>query len=257
LHSAAIGIKLFSEGRFMSCSARLPHQRPIPAGILNSSVQAMTPTRQHAPRAWTPEQEARLAAATERVSGIVDKLGKGLDPGIVQAVAMLTDLGINLLASCEGHPHWATGGPYIDAASPKHSALSAALRLAKEDPVLSDEAQRLQTQLRRENVKEGVKMVPLLDAFYQSRTVGYEQRLTLHFYGPGITRLESGGVGFLPAVDLDGNLGSTSAFEKLDHFQREMALFSDFLVTYEPPTFASQAAPSSARSSKVVPRHCP
>lgn len=178
---------------------------------------------------WTPEQKKRLALAIGRVEGVVDGLGHRLDKGIVQAVAMLNELGINTSASCEGHVDWATGGPYIDITAKEHTEIKARLRAVKPGPAQEEEQERLRAEMKLANTLEAKKILPALNEFYKARDTSYERRIGLSFYGQGITRLESVGVAFLSAES-----DPAAKVERLKEFQSEMRDFSDFLVAYEP-----------------------
>lgn len=180
-------------------------------------------------RDWTPAQKERLASAIERVKGATDALGHGIDPGILQAVAMLNELDINTSASCEGHVDWATGGPYIDLVSKDYRAMKNESRAIEADASREEEKNVLRQKIRLANIVESKKILPVLNEFYKTRDTSYELRIGLSFYGEGITRLESVGVSFLLAQP-----DPVEKVELLKAFQAEMRDFSNFLVSYEP-----------------------
>ena len=192
--------------------------------------------------ALTPAQQQRLSRALARVEGVADGLGHRIDPGILHAVAMLNELGVNTHASCEGHVGWATGGPYIDIVSPQYLPMKHEFRALGDDPSLSDKRACLREKMKVANAVEGKKVLPILDEFYKDRQSSYGSRIGLWFYGAGITRIESVGVAFLGA-----ETDSATKEALLRAFQDEMRAFSDFLAVHEPagaPSPAVGASPS-------------
>jgi hypothetical protein len=49
----------------------------------------------------------------ERFTRVTDKLGKKIDPGILETVVAFNMLGITTLQSCEGHIGWGSPYPWI------------------------------------------------------------------------------------------------------------------------------------------------
>lgn len=60
------------------------------------------------------EREEKLALAREALAGVGDALGKGIDSGIIEHVAILNAVGFNTSGSCEGHADWGYPFPWID-----------------------------------------------------------------------------------------------------------------------------------------------
>lgn len=172
----------------------------------------------------SPVHQTRLNAALDKIGGVSDKLGLGIDPGIRTAVAMLNHHGIHTVMSCEGHENWATGGPYIDiAAAGSHDN-----RKKLEEITNREEQESFWKAMYRETTDAGKKIVPILDEFYKGRDTAFSARLILVANRDSM-RLESAGVAFL-YYETDPSVKN----KDLKLFQSEMNDFSDFLVTYEP-----------------------
>ncbi len=54
------------------------------------------------------------AETIKRLRHTVDKLGKPIDTGILETVAVINMLGIETRASCEGHLDWGLPYPWVD-----------------------------------------------------------------------------------------------------------------------------------------------
>src|SRR6266571_1101863 len=108
---------------------------------------------------------------TDKVSRITDKLGKPVDPGILETVAALNALGIPTTASCEGHVDWGTEAPWIDIASndPRTNVSIAKLfeeamqeckqgrKTAAEIETMFDEVDRARKAIKAQHIQERQK----------------------------------------------------------------------------------------------------
>ena len=168
--------------------------------------------------------QARLDQALQKIGGVTDRLGLGIDPGIRTAVAMLNQHGLHTIMSCEGHENWATGGPYIDIGA----AGSYDFRKRFEGIADKEEKESFRKAFGKETMDVGKKIVPILDDFYKGRDTAFAARLVLVAY-PDSMRLESAGVAFL-RYETDPAIKN----KDLKLFQSEMSDFSDFLIRYEP-----------------------
>lgn len=106
---------------------------------------------------------------------MTDKLGLGIDHGILNAVAMLNHHGIHTVMSCEGHEDRATGGPYIDIAA----AGSHGFQKKYEEITDKEEKKSFLKEMCKETMDLGKKIVPILDEFYKGRDTAFVARLSL------------------------------------------------------------------------------
>lgn len=166
----------------------------------------------------------------KRVGLITDKLGKGVDQGILSVVVGLNALGVCTSASCEGHARWGTGGPYVDIEAKETKArveLQKQYRAMLKQKTLSDaraiQRRKMAQRIDRYNQREIKKLFPLLSKFYARRVVGYDQRLTIRPWSWSIGRLESQGVCILPL------LVRTERLRRLKMYQAEMRNFAQFV----------------------------
>lgn len=176
------------------------------------------------------------------IDGIKDRLGKGLDEGIKETVTSLQVLGINTTQSCEGHLEWGVGAPWVEVAAPESERLSrleeqaqrtfqeaeAALEteghITDEIATKFDEAHTLRREVKRINLVEAAKVMPLLETFYQNRQdTPFDGRLTLSFLSHGSSRIESQGAAFQETAS------SEIKQQKLAEYQEEMRVFTSFL----------------------------
>lgn len=182
-------------------------------------------------------REQRWQQLVQHFERVIDRLGKPIDPGILETVVALNALHIHTTASCEGHLHWGTGAPWVDIAAPnmdeedrKAGEAMNHARAQREAGVLDEEAIRTLlekaqdrlTQVRKKHLAERQKLLGYLADFYAERLCPYDQRLIM--YGAaGRTRLESQGVGLLPL------LSEEERMEKLHAYQQEMREFTSYL----------------------------
>lgn len=69
----------------------------------------------------TPEQlqkQQEVLAKIQDMYGVVDGLGKRLDGGVIETVAILNLMNLNTSASCEGHLETGYQGPWVDIKAP-------------------------------------------------------------------------------------------------------------------------------------------
>jgi hypothetical protein len=168
--------------------------------------------------------------ALEDVDKITDRLGKGIDPGIRETVAILQLLGLHTRASCEGHLHWGEPAPWVDFESPEVRTLRHQRdhlcerldQLPEGDPAcqqLEERVKKLSQEMRKHDAWEIKKLIPSLDAFYRERRVAYDVRLIINHHN----RLINQGVYLQPGE------GSTRQTAKLRAYQEEMTAFTAFL----------------------------
>src|SRR5689334_3564810 len=180
-----------------------------------------------------PDKRLHWDEAIRRVAGMRDKLGKPVDAGIVETVALLNMLNISTTASCEGHLEHGTGAPWVDLASKHPQAQisiaemnSEALRKAemvenqKEKAAIFEETHRIRREVKALHLQERQKLLCYLALFYQDRDVPYDQRLIIRPLGnDGKSRLESQGADCQEIAPLDIRA------QKLREYQQEMQEF--------------------------------
>jgi hypothetical protein len=167
---------------------------------------------------------------------ITDGLGKPPDSGIMETIVGLNVLGITTRQSCEGHTNWGTGAPWVDVeatgthiAELEREALAAwekATNLDREhapeeelDKVFA-EANQARRRVQVEHLRVAQHVVSLLDEFYKTRQVLFDQRLVMTY---GATRLESQGAAFQTLADPELKQ------QKLLEYQDEMNAFTEFV----------------------------
>ncbi len=175
-------------------------------------------------------------------TAITDRLGKGIDPGIFEAVVALRVLGIHTSGSCEGHEKEGSPSPWIDieAVVTKEELMpgSLAMQKAQEEEALGRlpkeeiwrlyrEARALNQDVSRKHLKEKEKIMRYLATFYAEGNVQYDrhiiiQGLTLQGIA-GHSRIESQGAALLPLFS------PKQQAQKLVEYQEEMQLFAFFL----------------------------
>lgn len=175
---------------------------------------------------------------TDKVSRITDKLGKPVDPGILETIVALNALSIPTTASCEGHVDWGTGAPWVDIASndPRTNISIAKLseeatqeckqgsKTAAEIEALFDEVDRARKAIKVLHIQERQKLLTYLAQFYEDRYVSYDCRLIIRPLGTvGKSRLESQGADCQDIAPLEIRA------EKLKAYQEEMHTFTAFL----------------------------
>jgi hypothetical protein len=103
---------------------------------------------------------------SERVSRIVDALGRPVDPGICEMVVALHAHGVHTLASCEGHLDHGVAAPWIDIGDPQARPIAKeAHRLRMQGEQARAEQMRIET--RQLHFQEYQRLVPLLEALYR------------------------------------------------------------------------------------------
>jgi excisionase family DNA binding protein len=158
------------------------------------------------------------------MSKTVDALGKRIDKGIMPVVIAINVLGISTIASCEGHLNWGASYPWIDIASrevePIAQRISALIRDGKRE---DEETQHLMQKVKMLHLQEEMKLLPLLDAFYQYHSFSYDRHLSIWHFARGEARLQSCGAEYQTFRTSDERA------EKLTEYQQEMQAFANFL----------------------------
>jgi hypothetical protein len=172
------------------------------------------------------EKQKRLEDARLEVEQIVDALGKHIDEGIKEGIAVFRASDINTTGSCEGHDDHGTGGPYIDVESKELDVLQKKLDTLPqhEDPEADDpQREAIRHEMLVKNLVERKKLAVLLEEFYSDRPANWDARLYINSLANGWSRLESQGVEFQ-----DIETDPSKKKENLGRFQYEMQDFIAF-----------------------------
>jgi len=184
------------------------------------------------------EKEQQWQLMANHFAHVTDKLGKGIDTGIMDTVIVLNLLSIHTSQSCEGHLEWGTGSPWVDIRTPGlqeeerrfQEAMKEAQQqreqgqLSKEEiKRLFEEAHRQRKAFKQKYLEERKKAISYLAAFYEGRVVPYDRRLIICGSGLGTGRIESQGADFQEVTPLEIRL------QKLQEYQEEMQAFTAFL----------------------------
>jgi hypothetical protein len=176
------------------------------------------------------KQRIRWHHKLQEIDELRDGLGKPVDAGIRETVAILQLLGLNTSASCEGHLDWGLPVPWVDVHVPETKALREQrmpleVRLdALEEGTLEFEQvlQERNAVWHLEEQWEAQAYVPLfhyLEAFYTDHFALYDHRIILD--GRGRVTIQ-GGV-------LQAGRDAETRARKLTVYQVEMRMFTDFL----------------------------
>ena len=155
-------------------------------------------------------------------------------------VSTLNDLGINTMASCEGHLDHGVAAPWVDVVVEMSEDLANLNKKADELQVSAEhilkemtnrhEANRLlaeyevvKDEILRINLQETVDLSNLLEEFYKKRAINFRIKLVINIYGRGVGRLISQGGLYQEAFSKEDQA------RYLIEYQREMKSFGKFL----------------------------
>ena len=176
----------------------------------------------------------------ERVSRMVDRLGKPVDKGIAETIIVLNLLGIPTRQSCAGHLKWGVGAPWVDIESKdkkiqelmekERSFIKMANKrreeqggkITNEVAKLYTRAHRYSLQAKKRHAVIHQRLLDFLATFYQDRIVPYDVQLIAYLRGNS-TMLESHGAGLQDVTPLPLRK------ERLAAYQQEMRDFTAFL----------------------------
>ncbi len=173
------------------------------------------------------EKQESWQKMLNRVERMADGLGKGVDPGIKEMVAVLNCMELTTDGSCEGHLHNRSKAPWIHfefiPVPLKQEIRRARLNLGQGEKT-SPQLDALLEEAKLKLLRGQARMVDLLDKFYSGRRASAEARLGIAFY-PDSARLESQG------ADLQELYSPEMQAKKLRAYQEEMGAFTEFLKT--------------------------
>lgn len=154
----------------------------------------------------------------------VDRLGKRIDPGIMRTVVALNANNIHTTASCEGHLNWGAPYPWVDIGSGDPQIAELDQQIAE---LLSEgkknETKRLYHEINRLHYQEELKLVSVLESFYQHHLLHYDRHLIFIHDIRGGCRIQSQG------ADTQGTRSLNERATKLKEYQEEMQCFAEFL----------------------------
>jgi hypothetical protein len=163
-----------------------------------------------------------------------------MEEGVREAVVALNLLGVNTIASCEGHMDHGVAASWIDTSLEMNEEIAEKVKKADE---LQDAAEHLlihrrdnpdvrrlftdYEELRDEilfaNLQETLAVEKLLTKFYKKRDCEYRVRIILNIYGRGTGRLISQGGLYQEAFSEEIQA------KNLELFQKEMVEFGIWL----------------------------
>jgi len=157
------------------------------------------------------EKQQRLIEISEKVEKTTDKIGKGVEDGIKEAVVALLANEFPTSQSCEGHfSEEGASSPWIEIYAPEPEGW-------KED-------KEKQKEWTIENLKQQKRMIDLFAEFYHDREAPFDARLNFRNIGAfGGFRIQSMGSETIPL------LSPEEQKQKLITYRKEMAEFTDFL----------------------------
>src|SRR5581483_1069474 len=175
-----------------------------------------------------------------RVARLTDRLGKGIDAGILDTVIALRLSGIHTVSSCEGHLNWGVGAPWVSMAAPPddrllrwEDQLSEASGDADDLAAKGGATEAIEAAYRRMHqarlaakavhLEVSGRALALLGEYYDLASGPTERRLILTMLGNGRARLQSQGADFQEVRPEDQRA------HKLLEYQQEMSAFTAFL----------------------------
>lgn len=205
------------------------------------------------------EKVLKLEEMRKNVETLADGLGKGIDEGIKETVAVFNVLDIPTSQSCEGHPDRESGGPYpwvrvaaeeepverfvgeaeaFENMALQHGVLLETLKRGEPEDLywevqkqisVNEETPAFQEWIKK-NIELQEKVQALLYTFYQGRTVSDDMKLIVDKGVGGVFHVRSDEPAELAII-----LGEitpeefSSVVGKLGARQEEMRTFTDFL----------------------------
>jgi hypothetical protein len=177
-------------------------------------------------------QQKRWELKLSEVDALRDRLGKSVDRGIRETVAILQLIGLHTWQSCEGHLDWGLPAPWVRLYVPETEKLREEiiplndwLEEHDEDTVEYDQIlqklNRLREQEGRYEAHAWTILFSFLETFYrQYPTVSYEHQIVLHLNG----RLT------IQGLLLQGARDTATQALKLHEYQEEMRRFTQYLT---------------------------
>ena len=172
-----------------------------------------------------------------KVNSITDRLDLGIDNRIRESIVALQVLGFVTTASCEGHVKRGLAAPWINVGRKVPREILIRKREAK--GYLNDSDAEKIISVMKKNLKGQIRLMQLLDEFYEERKVSLDVRLALNQFGIyGNSWLKSSGEIFQQIRPKERKE------KKLRRYQREMKDFTEFLkkkyfTTYSKPVRAN------------------
>lgn len=160
-----------------------------------------------------PENARKLDNSRKVVEKLVDKLGKHVDDGIKETVAILRAMDFTTTSSCAGHKSEKEGFglPYIEICTKPQKGW--------------EEDKEKKMIWMEENIKQLEKIKPLLNEFNNIRNPSSDARLGLYAIGVfGAFRIENAG-----SKKITEFKSWDEAVEKVSAYQKEMTGFTEFL----------------------------
>ena len=157
-----------------------------------------------------------------KVNSIADKVGRGIDNGIKESIIVLQVLGFVTTASCEGHTDHGPAAPWIDIGEKVPREIL--IRKRESKGILNDDDAGKIRSVTKKNLKGQIRLMQLLDEFYEERKVSYDVRLLIEKFGIyGNSWLKNAGEIFQQIRPKERKE------KKLKRYQREMNDFTEFL----------------------------
>ncbi len=205
------------------------------------------------------EKVLKLEEMRRNVETLADSLGKGIDEGIKETIAVFNVLDIPTSQSCEGHPDRESGGPYpwvrveaeeepaerfvgeteaFENTALQHGVLLETLKRGEPEDLywgvrkqisVNEETPAFQ-EWTKKNIELQGKVQAFLDAFYRGRAVSDDTKLKIDEGVGGVFHVRSDEPAELAII-----LGEITPEEfsnvvgKLTARQEEMRAFTDFL----------------------------
>lgn len=172
---------------------------------------------------------------------VTDRLGKTIDPLILDTVITLNALGIHTTSSCEGHLDWGIAGPWIEIGPADTTQI---VELRKKYKTLVEQAEELEEQKKdfdnmkqlleeartvelefcKPNLIQVEKVTSYLTEFYKQHQCLYDETIIIIDKGTR-SRIQNAGTSLQRISPPDIRTAN------LKRYQNEMVIFSKFLKT--------------------------
>lgn len=229
-------------------------KHPIKPLYTNTSKQRISNIGSNA---QSDSKKHRWQNMEKEVASWGDALGKGIDPGIKKMIVALNLLNFKTEQSCEGHIDWGRPYPWVSISTKtselneltnkrkkifslireqqtkiqkKHPDLSLGEALRKELPQELRETYKKKHLLNHKIEKVSrltvIQLRNLIIAFYKKHPIDPDKMLALSMRGSDWCELSSLG------GDWQSTRNKSEKLKKLQEYQQEMNLFTDFLSDY-------------------------
>ncbi len=162
------------------------------------------------------EKEQKWEEKLREVDKILDGKGEKVDAGVKETVAAFNIHDLKTTGSCEGHlDGWGHLHPWIEISTPEPEGF---------DEVEDSKREEMGKEWEIKNLKQKIRLMPLLEEFYRNRDTSIDSRLSFQNLGSfGVFRVQSLGADVLKILPPEEQA------QKRELYLKEMNDFAMFL----------------------------